>query len=170
MQLDLNDLRSVKKFAIEFSNKYEKLDILLNNAGIMALPEREETVQGFEKQMGVNHLGHYLLTTLLMPKLKMSAEARVVNVSSLAHSLARNGLRVHDLNCKKYYQGWVAYFGSKLANVYSTRFFARQLKEEGVSNVKICSLHPGVVRTELDRYMFDSIPIMKSISLIFYPG
>ena len=170
MQLDLNDLKSVKNFATNFIQKYRKLDILLNNAGIMALPNREETAQGFEKQIGVNHIGHYLLTELLMPKLKQSPQARIINVSSLAHSLAKGGLRTHDLNCKKYYQGWIAYFGSKLANVYYTKMLAKKFKDEGITNIKACSLHPGVVRTELDRYMFDNIPILKSISMLIYPG
>ena len=84
--LDLNDLNSVKQFAATFNSKYDKLDILLNNAGIMALPKRETTAQGLEKQIGVNHFGHFLLTKLLLDKLKASPEGRVVNLSSLAHT------------------------------------------------------------------------------------
>ena len=74
MRLDLNDLNSVKEFARNFNAKYDKLDILLNNAGIMALPQRETTAQGFEKQFGVNHIGHFLLTKLLLEKIKASPE------------------------------------------------------------------------------------------------
>jgi len=107
--LDLNDLASVKQFAQTFNSKYDHIDILLNNAGIMALPERETTAQGFEKQIGVNHLGHFLLTTLLMDKIKASQEARIINVSSLAHTMGANRLDFDDLMCEKKYVPWDAY-------------------------------------------------------------
>ena len=119
--LDLNDLASVKQFAETFNAKYDKIDILLNNAGIMALPERETTAQGYEKQIGVNHLGHFLLTTLLMDKIKASPSARIVNVSSLAHTMGANRLNFDDLMCEKTYVPWDAYMQSKLSNVYFTR-------------------------------------------------
>ena len=96
MPLDLGDLESVKKFSDNF--KYEKIDILLNNAGIMALPDRTETVQGFEKQFGVNHISHFLLTNLLLPKVKESRQARIVNLSSVAHESGR--MNFEDLNYK----------------------------------------------------------------------
>ena len=85
MPLDLNDLASVKSFAEAFKAKYDRLDILLNNAGIMMLPNRESTIQGLEKQIGVNHFGHFLLTKLLLEPLNKNPESRIVNVSSLAH-------------------------------------------------------------------------------------
>jgi len=85
MQLDLNDLNSVKSFAKAFNEKYDKLDILINNAGIMALPTRETTAQGHEKQFGVNHLGHFFLTKLLLDKVKAAPQGRIVNLSSMAH-------------------------------------------------------------------------------------
>ena len=155
MQLDLNDLDSVKKFSNEFCEKYDKLDILLNNAGIMALPTRQTTAQGFEQQIGVNHLGHFLLTKLLMEKLKASPEARIVNLSSMAHTMGTNKLNFDDLMWENNYNSWGAYGASKLANVYFTRQLAKRLQDENVTNVKVCSLHPGVVRTELGRYMED---------------
>ena len=124
MQLDLNDLESVKTFVHNFSQKYDKLDILLNNAGIMALPERKTTAQGFEQQIGVNHLGHFFLTTLLMDKLKASPEARVVNLSSMAHTMGTNRLNFDDLMWETKYNDWGAYGASKLANVYFTKKLA----------------------------------------------
>jgi len=108
MPLDLNDLVSVKKFADDFNSKYDKLDILLNNAGIMALPERETTKQGYEKQNGVNHVGHFLLTTLLLDKVKAAEQGRIVNVSSLAHENAVMDLE--DYHCaNKKYVAWPVY-------------------------------------------------------------
>ena len=151
MRLDLNDLNSVREFAQNFNAKYDKLDILLNNAGIMALPQRETTAQGFEKQFGVNHVGHFLLTKLLLDKIKASPEGRVVNLSSGAHE---GGLmNFDDLQHEKNYNGIVVYCQSKLANILFSIELDNQLKKEGISHVKVCSLHPGVVRTELGRYM-----------------
>ena len=148
--LDLNDLNSVKAFADSFED--EKIDILLNNAGIMAVPTKETTEQGYEKQFGVNHLGHFLLTNLLLDKMTSNEEARIVNVSSLAHVGAK--INFDDINSDKDYAPWVAYGQSKLANIYFTKELAKRLP----SNVKTVSLHPGVVRTELGRYMLDGSP------------
>ena len=96
----------------------------MNNAGIMALPERETTVQGFEKQVGVNHMGHFLLTDLLINKVKASKEGRIINVSSLAHKGAGKTVKTIDFNdlmAEKSYVPWTSYFYSKLSNVYFTR-------------------------------------------------
>lgn len=164
MPLDLNDLASVKAFADAFNAKYDKLDILMNNAGIMALQTREETKQGFEKQIGVNHFGHFLLTKLLMDKIKASNEGRIVNVSSMAHTMHSNKLNFDDLHFRNGgYGDWVAYAASKLANVYFTRELAKRLTAEGCANVKVCSLHPGVVRTELGRNMSRAVVCCMSI-------
>ena len=119
MQLDLNDLESVKKFADKFNAKFDKLDILLNNAGIMALPTRETTAQGFEKQFGVNHVGHFLLTKLLLEKVKASPEGRIVNLSSLAHE--RGSMNFADIQFEKKYNAWKAYGQSKLSNILFTK-------------------------------------------------
>lgn len=129
----------------------------------MALPKREETVQGFEKQFGVNHIGHFTLTNLLLPKIKAANEGRIVNLSSIAHETGK--MNFDDINHKKNYKMWPVYMQSKLANVYFTKHFAKLLKDEKVKNVKVCSLHPGVVRTELGRYMFES-KIMEAIFMI----
>ena len=106
MQLDLNDLASVKQFAENFKGKYDRLDILVNNAGIMALPKRETTAQGLEKQSGVNHFGHFLLTKLLIPCLQNAKNTyrsneykdeagRIVNLSSVTHHFAPSNERTH---------------------------------------------------------------------------
>lgn len=162
MHLDLNDLNSVKSFAKEFNSKHQKLDILLNNAGIMSLPKREETVQGFEKQTGVNHVGHFLLTDLLMEKIKAAPQARIVNLASLAHETCKNGgLDFDDLMWKKSYNEWQVYSASKMSNIYFTKGLAKKFEAENITNVKACSVHPGVVRTELARYCIDDMPLRK---------
>ena len=124
MRLDLNDLTSVKAFTVEFGKKYDKVDILLNNAGIMSLQTRQETVQGFEKQIGVNHIGHFFLTNLLMDKIKASGQGRIVNVSSLAHTMHSNSLDFTNFMWKKNYHGATVYSASKLCNVYFTKHMA----------------------------------------------
>jgi retinol dehydrogenase 12 len=166
MQLDLNDLESVKSFADKVNGRVKNVDILLNNAGIMALPNREVTKQGFEKQIGVNHFGHFLLTTLLLDKIKASPEGRIVNVASRAH-IRGGGLNFSDLACEKNYNAFTAYSHSKLANVYFTRELASRLESDGVKNVKVVSVHPGVVRTELARYMFEGSPILSKMAMPF---
>ena len=85
MSLDLGDFHSIRKFAQDFNEKHDKLDILLNNAGIMALKDRKTTKQGLERQLGVNHFGHFYLTRLLLDKIKNSEQGRVVCLSSSAH-------------------------------------------------------------------------------------
>ena len=119
MALDLNDLNSVKEFAANFNQKYEKLDILLNNAGIMALPERKTTAQGYEMQFGVNHVGHFLLTKLLLDKEKAAPEGRIVNLSSLAHETGK--MNFDDIHHEKSYVPWEVYSQSKLSNILFTR-------------------------------------------------
>ena len=167
MQLDLNDLDSVKNFSLKFKAKYDRLDILINNAGIMALPNREVTAQNFEKQFGVNHMGHFLLTTLLMDLLKKSTEGRIVNVSSLAHGFGN--FNFEDIQRKKNYSAWGAYGQSKLANVYFARHMDTLFKQQGVNNVKVVSLHPGAVRTELGRNMFSNPIIERAVFFITGP-
>lgn len=167
MEMDLDDLDSVKRFCTNFSAKYSKLDTLMMNAGIMALPERDITLQGFEKQFGVNHIGHFLLAKLLLDKIKASPEGRIVVLSSNAHKRGSNTIRFDDMAHETSYEAFVAYSMSKLSNVYFTRYLAKELEDEGVTHVKVVSLHPGVVRTELGRYMMTGLK--KVAFLPLYP-
>lgn len=145
---DLASFESIKQFVAEFKKEEQRLDILINNAGVMRLPNRHFTKEGIELQIGVNHFGHFLLTTLLLDLLKKSAPSRIVNVSSLAH--VRGHIKVNDLNSDKHYDSGEAYNQSKLANILFTRALAKRLK--GI-DVTVNALHPGIVSTELGRYM-----------------
>ncbi|KAL7735421.1 hypothetical protein ACLKA6_019538 [Drosophila palustris] len=147
LELDLSSLQSIRKFVVDFKSKENKLDILINNAGVMRCP-RMLTKDGFEMQLGVNHMGHFLLTILLLDMLKKSAPSRIVNVSSRAHT--RGEINIDDLNSEKSYHEGTAYSQSKLANILFTRELARRLEGTGVT---VNSLHPGVVATELGRHM-----------------
>lgn len=145
-QLDLASLASVRAFVRRFLATGEPLHLLVNNAAIIPA-ERQLTVDGFEMQMGVNHMGPFLLTTLLLDVLKRSAPARIVLVSSTAHVVGR--IRRDDLNTERRpYSQMSNYCDSKLANVLFMRSLARRLEGSGVT---VNALHPGVVRTELLR-------------------
>lgn len=147
IRLDLAELKSIQEFAEEFKSKYNRLDVLINNAGIMALPERKLTKDGFEMQFGTNHIGHFYLTTLLLDTLKQSAPSRILNLSS---KLSAKGTMVwDDLNAERKYDMIAAYNNSKLANIIFTKELQRRL--EG-SNVKAVAVHPGVVNTDIARY------------------
>ncbi|XP_034479707.1 retinol dehydrogenase 12-like [Drosophila innubila] len=145
-ELDLASLDSIRKFAADFKNEQYKLHILINNAGIMHCP-RMSTKDGFEMQLGVNHMGHFLLTNLLLDLLKKSAPSRIVNVSSLAHTMGK--MNFDDLNSDKSYNSYSAYSQSKLANVLFTRELAKRLEGTGVT---VNALHPGTVQTDLLRH------------------
>jgi len=150
MKLDLSNLPSIRAFVEEFKSKYNHLDILINTAGVMALPERTLTKDGFEMQMGTNHIGHFYLTNLLLDVLKASGPSRIINVSSKAHENGK--LNFDDLMQEKSYEPWGASSQSKIANIVFTRELQRRLDLEN-ADVKVVSLHPGVVRTELVRHM-----------------
>jgi NAD(P)-dependent dehydrogenase (short-subunit alcohol dehydrogenase family) len=149
MALDLESLASVRDFAAAFKKGHRRLDALVNNAGIMAVPFAR-TEDGFESQLGVNHLGHFLLTELLLDVLTTSAPSRVVVVSSVAHAgTPRNRPTIHfaDLNYDtRPYSRQEAYAQSKLANVLHALELARRLEATGVTAV---SLHPGWARSNL---------------------
>lgn len=149
-RLDLAHLQSVRECAREILETEPKIHILVNNAGVMACP-RMETEDGLEMQLGVNHIGHFLFTSLLLPRLIKSAPARVVTLSSLAHSSGQ--INFEDLNSQKSYQPFTAYQQSKLANVLFTKELARRLKAVGADNVTTYAVHPGVVKTELGRHL-----------------
>ncbi|XP_017107897.2 retinol dehydrogenase 12-like [Drosophila bipectinata] len=145
-ELDLSSLESIRKFAAGFKREQKQLNVLINNAGVMHI-EKTLTKDGFELQLGVNHMGHFLLTHLLLDVLKKTAPSRIVNVSSLAHT--QGSINVNDLNSEKSYSRINAYSQSKLANVLFTRELSKRLEGTGVT---VNSLHPGVVNTELQRY------------------
>ncbi|XP_064643881.1 retinol dehydrogenase 14-like [Lineus longissimus] len=145
--LDLASLTSVRNFAEEIKRSENRLNVLLNNAGVMMCPPMK-TADGFEMQLGTNHLGHFLLTNLLLDLLKSSAPSRIVNVSSTAHKHGK--IHFDDLMLEKKYDSWGSYQQSKLANVYFTTELAKRL--EG-TNVTANCLHPGVIRTNLGRHL-----------------
>lgn len=150
-RLNLDSLKSVRALAKEIQETEDRLDILINNAGIMMCP-KWQTEDGFEMQFGVNHLGHFLLTNLLLDMLKKSTPSRVVNVSSLAHETGK--IHFDDINMDKNYDSYTSYLQSKLANVLFNRELAVRLKGTGVTTY---ALHPGVIRTELGRHLFSSL-------------
>lgn len=157
--LDLASLSSVRQFVERFTREENHLDILVNNAGVMATPHTL-TEDGFEQQFGVNHLGHFLLTNLLLDHLKKSTPSRIVVVSSAAHLVGR--IHKEDLNSEKHYSKFFgAYAQSKLANILFTRKLAEILKDSGVT---VNCLHPGIVRTELIRYT----PCLRAIKPIIH--
>lgn len=152
-ELDLASLSSVRRFVSGFNAKHNRLDGLVNNAGVMSTPEGR-TEDGFETQFGTNHLGHFLLTELLLDTLKGSAPSRVVCVSSVAHVGNRKQvgeLRLDDLDFKKRgYDPIRAYTQSKLAIVVYARHLAKRLEGSGVS---VFSVHPGWIRSNLVKHM-----------------
>jgi NAD(P)-dependent dehydrogenase (short-subunit alcohol dehydrogenase family) len=141
-ELDLTDLASVRAFADGFEGE---LDLLINNAGVMA-PPRRVTKDGFESQLGTNHLGHFALTGLLLPRLLSTEEPRVVTVSSPAHRIGR--IRFEDLQGERHYQNWLWYGQSKLANLMFCFELQRRATEAGVP-LKSMAAHPGYARTNL---------------------
>lgn len=146
--LDLADLSSVRAFADRSIAKGRVIDVLMNNAGVMAL-DRGRTVDGFESQFGTNHLGHFALTGLLLPILGGPGGGRVVTVSSIAHRVGR--VRLDDPHFeRRRYSRWGAYFQSKLANVHFGLELDRRLKAAG-SSIRSVLAHPGTARTELGK-------------------
>ncbi|XP_022283202.1 retinol dehydrogenase 13 isoform X2 [Canis lupus baileyi] len=145
--LDLASLKSIREFAAKIIEEEEQVHILVNNAAVMRCPHWT-TKDGFEMQFGVNHLGHFLLTNLLLDKLKASAPSRIINLSSLAHVAGH--IDFDDLNWeKRKYDTKAAYCQSKLAVILFTKELSRRLQGTGVT---VNALHPGVARTELGRH------------------
>lgn len=156
MELDLADLESVRQFATDFGKLNLSLHGLVNNAGVMNTPF-SRTRQGFEVQIGTNHLGHYLLTELMLPLLQKSVPSRVVILSSCFHdkAMGKEGrIDFEDMHFeRRKYDGWTAYAQSKLANVLHAKQLAKRLVGSGVT---VASVHPGWVRTNLIR---QSMPV-----------
>ena len=148
MPLDLADLDSVRSFAREFSDRFDRLDLLINNAGVMMCPA-STTKQGFEMQFGVNHLGHFALTGLLLDRLRAAPGSRVINVSSQAH---RGGKIVFDdIDFqRRRYDRMLAYNQSKLANLLFTFEAVRRFAGANI-DVLVAAAHPGWTRTNLQK-------------------
>ena len=146
VELDMASLASIRAFAAAFAARGIALDLLINNAGVMALPTRELTADGFERQFGTNHLGHFALTGLLIPQLLAAPAPRVVTVASLAH---RNGkIEFDNLQSERRYKPWDAYGATKLANI----LFANELNRRAVAaHSKLASMpvHPGISVTSI---------------------
>lgn len=158
LQMDLSELASVKKAAETYLARGEPLHILINNAGVMACP-RTMTKDGLESQFGVNHIGHFYFTTLLLNLLEQTGTpeepARVINLSSMGNYLfaPKEGIVFDDINGSKHYNSWTRYGQSKLANILFTRELDRRMKAEN-RNVISVSLHPGaILGTDLKRHM-----------------
>ncbi len=147
-RLELDSLASVREFAQGFLAAHDSLNLLINNAGVMACPYAQ-TRDGFEMQFGTNHLGHFLLTALLKPALLATSSARVVALSSRAHHMA--SIDFEDIHfARREYHKWVSYGQSKTANALFAYELNRQLAPQGVTAF---SVHPGVIFTELSRHM-----------------
>jgi NAD(P)-dependent dehydrogenase (short-subunit alcohol dehydrogenase family) len=144
-RLDLADLESVRRAAAEVAERHDRLDLLINNAGVMALPRRE-TADGFEMQFGTNHLGHFALTGLLLERLRAAPAPRVVTISSGAHRAGR--MRWDDLQGERRYHRWLAYGQSKLANLLFAFELQRRAERTGLG-LRSMAAHPGFTHTNL---------------------
>lgn len=144
--LDLSSFNSIRAFAGEINKTEPKLDILVNNAGVMKVPQGK-TKDGFETQFGINHLGTFLLTNLLLDLMKKNEKGRIVTLSSIAHLFALR-IKWNDLNFSKNYKPMDAYNASKLMNILFTRELSQRLAGSGITTYAV---HPGVVDTELNR-------------------
>lgn len=148
MQVDLSDLESVQRFAEAFRGKHARLDLLINNAGIM-VPPYGKTAQGFETQFGVNHLGHFALTGSLLDLITNTPDSRIVTVSSVAHLMGR--IDFSDLNWENGYKAQAAYGQSKLANLLFTYELQRRLAAAGKATLAVAA-HPGWTETNLQAH------------------
>jgi NAD(P)-dependent dehydrogenase (short-subunit alcohol dehydrogenase family) len=163
-KLDLGSLESVKAFAKRYRASHQGLDLLINNAGVMA-PPRRETADGFELQLGTNHLGHFALTGLLIPAMQGRADARVVTVSSGAHRTGH--IAFDDLQGERSYNRWRAYGQSKLANLLFALELDRRLRAAGSSVRSLCA-HPGYAATNLQSAAAPTLDrlVMKLTNLV----
>jgi len=142
---DLADLNQVRRAAAEFNARYPRLDVLVNNAGLIFGTERQLSPDGNELGLATNHLGPFLLTALLFDKLRASPAARVVNLASMAYRVARPDLA--DIQSEKSYGAMRVYGNTKLYNIMFTQELARRLRAHGIAHVTANAVHPGVVAT-----------------------
>ncbi|GMH28632.1 hypothetical protein Nepgr_030475 [Nepenthes gracilis] len=172
LKLDLSSIRSIREFADNFSALNLPLNILINNAGIMFCPF-QLSQDGIEMQFATNHMGHFLLTNLLIEKMKNTAktsgiEGRIVNLSSIAHHHTyKGGIRFDNINDEVGYSDKRAYGQSKLANILHANELAHRLKEDG-ANITVNSVHPGLILTNLFRYSFLTFRIIKFFTMLIW--
>ncbi|GAB2295746.1 Short-chain dehydrogenase TIC 32 B, chloroplastic [Dionaea muscipula] len=172
LKLDLASIKSVREFADNFNALNLPLNILINNAGVMFCPF-QLSKDGIEMQFATNHLGHFLLTNLLLEKMKHSAtvsgiEGRIINLSSVAHTLTyEGGIRFGSLNDQSSYSDKKAYGQSKLANILHANELSRRLKEEG-ANITVNSVHPGLIFTNLFRHSFLTFKIIQVFTRLLW--
>lgn len=159
MKLDLASLASVRAFAGEYTSRYDHLDMLINNAGIALIP-RQETEDGFEMQFGVNHLGHFALTGLLLDILLNTPGSRIVTVVTLGHHAAR--MKFDDLQGEKSYSPFHAYVRSALANVLFAFELQRRLEAAGAKTMSL-AVHPGMVDTQMTRRTTPPVSFVEPI-------
>ena len=157
--LDLADLSNIRTFADGIQSSYPAVDLLVNNAGVMAI-DKATTADGFEMQMGTNHLGHFALTGLLLPLMLNVEGARVVTVSSNAHKPAK--LDLDDLQHEKRYRKWIVYGQTKLANLLFTYEFQRRLTSADAALISVAA-HPGTAATNLVRVSAGDNPIKAAV-------
>uniref|UniRef100_A0A182WIU9 Retinol dehydrogenase 12 n=1 Tax=Anopheles minimus TaxID=112268 RepID=A0A182WIU9_9DIPT len=163
LELDLASFESIRSFVKTFLSMERRLHVLINNAGVMACP-KAYTKEGFEMHFGTNHLGHFLLTNMLLDVLKRSAPSRIVTVSSLGHKWG--SINKDDINAEKDYREWDAYTQSKLCNILFSRHLAKRLRGTGVNTY---ALHPGAINTELMRHLNPCLRTMaKPIFWVFF--
>lgn len=151
MEIDLTDLFSISSFVVEFKKKYNRLNVLLNNAGIMLVPHTL-TKDGFESQLGVNHLGHFALTGLLIDLIVKTPKSRVVSISSIAHDAAIMNFEDLMYKNRKEYSPMKAYRRSKMANLLFTYQLQRLFQKAGVDSIAVVA-HPGISSTNLLKHI-----------------
>ncbi|TDX31647.1 NAD(P)-dependent dehydrogenase (short-subunit alcohol dehydrogenase family) [Modicisalibacter xianhensis] len=164
--LDLDSLASVHDFAASLHASESSLDLLVNNAGVLALPTRKLTQEGFERQLGVNYLGHFLLTSRLLPLLVASPAPRVVQLSSLAHRGGR--IDFDDLHGERHYDPWRAYRQSKLAMLLFSQSLQQLSETEGWGLMSVAA-HPGLSRTALFEHGVTSRGMMGRLFRLVLP-
>uniref|UniRef100_A0A453HIL7 Short-chain dehydrogenase TIC 32, chloroplastic n=1 Tax=Aegilops tauschii subsp. strangulata TaxID=200361 RepID=A0A453HIL7_AEGTS len=168
MEMDLSSLDSVRSFAGSFNSSHKHLNVLINNAGIMACPF-QLSKDGIELQFATNHLGHFLLTNLLLDKMKSTAketgvQGRIVNLASTAHRRSDGkGFDLNKLNNESKYNAFSAYSHSKLANILHANELSRRFQEEGC-DLTANSLHPGIIGTNIVRYITTNSNITENIT------
>ena len=161
MLLDLANLDSIRAFVTAFTDRFDRLDMLINNAGVMMPPERQETTDGFELQIGTNHLGHFALTIPLLGLLAATEGSRVVNVSSSAQNFGK--LDLDDLQwTSRRYDRMGSYGASKIANMLFTQELQRRLEDAGASTI-VTACHPGWTATNLQK----SSPLIRWLNPLF---